>query len=346
MVLKDVCRAEAEYGYTASGLEKGKYRFARITDIDPLGCLKRKRKRYVNSGEDKMLVPNDLVIARTGTEAGKAYFYNPSDGDLVYGSFLICFHLDDTKINPWFLRYYTISDSYKQWAKKNSSGSTRNGLSIEDLYRMPIPSRSRKEQDKIVANLDCLFLSIRAGEQMIEELSAYAQDVYDYMAPRLHEKGKMRDLIHLRTGNVQRKEGGTIPLYNSGGITGYSYPATYREESILIPNSGTLRNLFYTRKPFCAGTTIFYTELKKPDMGLYVYYSLKQHDLQKLDAGSVIPGINSDTIYNLNCYIPDTIWLQEFNSIVYPIYDKIDVVKEKIKETKQMIRVMLRYYFG
>lgn len=38
---------------------------------------------YVDTGQEKILRKNDLVIARTGTQAGKAYLYDPKDGELV-----------------------------------------------------------------------------------------------------------------------------------------------------------------------------------------------------------------------------------------------------------------------
>ena len=56
---------------------------------------------------------------------------------------------------------------------------------------------------------------------------------------------------------------------------------------------------------------------------------MKKYDMKKLDSGSVIPGINSDTIYHLPCMIPDDKWLEQFNQIAYPVYEKIAEVKKK-----------------
>ena len=138
-MLKDLCTGHIDYGHTASGKEIGRYRYARITDIDPLGRMKKKDMRYVDTGQEKILRKNDLVIARTGTQAGKAYLYDPKDGELVFASFLIRFHLDPEKVIPSFIKYYMLSDAYKKWAEKTASGSTRNGLNIETLSKMPIP---------------------------------------------------------------------------------------------------------------------------------------------------------------------------------------------------------------
>lgn len=48
-MLKDLCTGHIDYGHTASGKEIGRYRYARITDIDPLGRMKKKDMRYVDN---------------------------------------------------------------------------------------------------------------------------------------------------------------------------------------------------------------------------------------------------------------------------------------------------------
>lgn len=65
-MLKDLCTGHIDYGHTASGKEIGRYRYARITDIDPLGRMKKKDMRYVDTGQEKILRKNDLVIAVLG----------------------------------------------------------------------------------------------------------------------------------------------------------------------------------------------------------------------------------------------------------------------------------------
>lgn len=130
-MLKDLCTGHIDYGHTASGKEIGRYRYARITDIDPLGRMKKKDMCYVDTGQEKILRKNDLVIARTGTQAGKAYLYDPKDGELVFASFLIRFHLDPEKVIPSFIKYYMLSDAYKKWAEKTASGILEMGLILK-----------------------------------------------------------------------------------------------------------------------------------------------------------------------------------------------------------------------
>ena len=156
-MLTDICTGSPDYGFSASGKVAGRYRFARITDIDPLGRLKKNDAKFVDSDGGKILKENDVMIARTGTQVGKAYLYAPKAGELVFASFLIRFHLDPKKVVPAFIKYYMLSNAYKKWAEKTSSGSTRNGLNIETLSKMPVPELTTEKQKEIVRILDSLY---------------------------------------------------------------------------------------------------------------------------------------------------------------------------------------------
>lgn len=346
LILTDICTGSPDYGFSASGKVAGRYRFARITDIDPLGRLKKNDAKFVDSDGGKILKENDVMIARTGTQVGKAYLYDPKDGELVFASFLIRFHLDPKKVVPAFIKYYMLSNAYKKWAEKTSSGSTRNGLNIETLSKMPVPELTTEKQKEIVRILDSLYHALSIQEDMISLLEQYVQDVFDYKSRELQFKGKLKELFILRTENKQNEEGGTIPIFNSGGISEYARTSTNVKESVIIPRSGTLGNLFYVDIPFAAGTTVFYTEMKKEKTGLFVYHTLKNYDFKKLDSGTVIPGINSDTIYQLPCMIPDNKWLHDFNCIAYPAYNKIASLKKKKEKIIEYISSTLAFYFG
>ncbi|MCO7155382.1 restriction endonuclease subunit S [Anaerobutyricum hallii] len=212
LMLTDICTDSPDYGFSASGKVAGRYRFARITDIDPLGRLKKNDAKFVDSDGGKILKENDVMIARTGTQVGKAYLYDPKDGELVFASFLIRFHLDPKKVVPAFIKYYMLSNAYKKWAEKTSSGSTRNGLNIETLSKMPVPELTTEKQKEIVRILDSLYHALSIQEDMISLLEQYVQDVFDYKSRELQFKGKLKELFILRTENKQNEEGELSPF--------------------------------------------------------------------------------------------------------------------------------------
>ena len=114
--LKELSKGRGEYGIGAPAVpfDKEKYTYLRITDINDDGTLNTLGMMSVDAeGADKYLLEkNDIVFARTGNSTGRSYFYYGRDGVLVYAGFLIRFRLDETKVNPKILKYYTHSKPY------------------------------------------------------------------------------------------------------------------------------------------------------------------------------------------------------------------------------------------
>lgn len=149
------------YGISASAVDYSEdlYTYLRITDITDDGNL---IKEGLKSVEDEkaskyILKPNDIVFARTGNSTGRSYFYDGRDGELVYAGFLIKFSLDLKKVNPKFIRYYTLSGEYKNWVSSFSTGSTRGNINAKTYSNMKIKLPDRAQQDflaKILSDLD------------------------------------------------------------------------------------------------------------------------------------------------------------------------------------------------
>lgn len=182
--LKDLCIGKGEYGIAAPAepFSESKYRYLRITDISDNGTLLSDDPKSVScQGCEKcILQENDIVFARTGNSTGRAFFYEPKYGELVYAGFLIKFHLDDTKVNPKYMKYYTISQTYRNWVNNGPTGSTRGNMSEGDFADMPVFLPSRKQQDAIVNLFSPLDDKIENNNAIAAELEGMAKDLYDY----------------------------------------------------------------------------------------------------------------------------------------------------------------------
>lgn len=184
--LSSLCRPDAigVYGIPASAEEYdvSKVRYLRITDISEDGTLLDNDKKSVSSPdiEKYILHENDLVIARTGNSTGKAYLYNENDGVLAFAGFLIKFGLDPLKVNPEYLRYYTISSLYKDWVNNTSLGSTRGNMNAQTMADCVIRLPERKQQDILVKILSTLDRKISLNRRMNVTLEAMAKQLYDY----------------------------------------------------------------------------------------------------------------------------------------------------------------------
>ena len=182
--LKDVCIGKGEYGIAASAEEysKNKTRYLRITDISDFGdLLDDDRKSISCSGCDKYLLhDNDIVFARTGNSTGRAFFYENKYGSLIYAGFLIKFHLDESKLNPKYMKYYTVSNTYKNWIANGPTGSTRGNMSEGDFANMPVFLPERKVQDGLVAIMEPIDDKIQNNNAIRANLNALLKLFYDY----------------------------------------------------------------------------------------------------------------------------------------------------------------------
>lgn len=182
--LKDICIGKGEYGIAASAesFSSNKYRYLRITDISDFGELLENDCKSVScDGCEKYLLTDDeIVFARTGNSTGRAFFYEKKYGPLVYAGFLIKFHLDKNKVNPKYLKYYTISKTYKDWIANGPTGSTRGNMSEGDFADMPVFLPSRQAQDALVAMMEPIDEKIANNNAICSNLEAMAKLLYDY----------------------------------------------------------------------------------------------------------------------------------------------------------------------
>ena len=95
--------------------------------------------------------------------------------------------------------------------------------------------------------------------------------------------GHLSDLITVKYGKDHKKlADGIYPVYGSGGIMRYVERPLYNKESVLIPRKGTLNNVMYVNQPFWSVDTMFYTEMKLPNVAKFVYHFVKAKDLASM----------------------------------------------------------------
>lgn len=182
--LIDLCTASGKYGIAASAEEFDvtKYRYLRITDISDDGELLNNDCKSVSCDgcENYLLEENDIVFARTGNSTGRSFLYEKKYGELIWAGFLIKFNLDPEKVNPKFMKYYTISSIYKDWINSGPDGSTRGNMNEKDFAKMPIFLPERPEQDAIVEVIEPISEKIELNKKIMEELKQGIQILFEY----------------------------------------------------------------------------------------------------------------------------------------------------------------------
>ena len=172
--LEDLTKGKGSYGIAASAVPYNPllHTYLRITDINDDGSLNKSGLMSVDetNASDYLLQPNDIVFARTGNSTGRTYFYDGSDGELVFAGFLIKFSLDEQKVNPRLLKYYTHSKPYYDWVQSFDTGGTRGNINAKTYGDMPIILPSRATQDKIVEIMKSLDDKIEINKRINDNL--------------------------------------------------------------------------------------------------------------------------------------------------------------------------------
>lgn len=168
-------------GLAAEEYDESKTRYLRISDIDDFGNLIDNDKKSVSANdiENYILKENELVVARTGNSTGRTYVYTSSDGKLAYAGFLIKYVFDESKINPRYMKYYTLSNAYKAQIK-GFSGSTRGNMNAQDFKSVVVSYPDRYTQNKMVKLFDNITEKIKNNNRINSEFESLAKTIYDY----------------------------------------------------------------------------------------------------------------------------------------------------------------------
>lgn len=221
---------KGSYGISASAVDYSEdlYTYLRITDITDDGNLIKDGLKSVNDekAEKYILKPNDIVFARTGNSTGRSYFYDGRDGELVYAGFLIKFSLDPKKVNPKFIRYYTLSEEYKNWVSSFSTGSTRGNINAKTYGNMKIKLPDRKQQDFLVQILSDIDEKIEINNKINDNLEKIAQAIFKQWFLDFEFPNENGEPYKSSGGEMMESELGMIPkgwevikLHEIGNLT-------------------------------------------------------------------------------------------------------------------------------
>ena len=358
--MSELSKGKGNYGIAASAVPYNPdlYTYLRITDINDDGTLNKSGMMSVdgNNAKDYLLKPNDIVFARTGNSTGRSYFYDGSDGELVFAGFLIKFSLDEKKVNPRILKYFTHSKPYYDWVKSFDTGGTRGNINAKTYGDMPIVLPSRTTQDRIVEVMKSLDDKIDCNCRINDNLQHQAQALYkswfvDYepfkdgefveselgMIPKGWRLGTLGEILEIKYGKDHKKlSDGIIPVYGSGGLMRYAEKPLYEGESVLIPRKGTLNNVMYVNEAFWTVDTMFYTIPKMQNSILFAYILLSNKDLASMNSGSAVPSMTTEILNNIQIVMPVSDVLAEFNRLVSAYYAQI---KHYDQETRRLAQL-------
>ena len=355
---------KGSYGIAASAVEKNEqlYTYLRITDIRDDGTLNKSEMKSVDDPEAPkyILSPNDIVFARTGASTGRNYFYDGTDGTLVYAGFLIKFSLDPQKVNPLYVKYYCQSAQYRNWIRSFSTGSTRGNINAQTLGNMDIPLSTREQQDYLVSVLSPIDEKIKFNQAINDNLEQQAQTLFQKLFVEnvnfKWRKGTISDLGTVVGGSTPSKS--KPEYYTEHGIAWITpkdlsvnkskfiahgendiTELGLKNSSASIMPEGTV--LFSSRAPIgyiaiAAGEVTtnqgFKSVVPKAEIGTpFVYYFLKNAlpTIEGMASGSTFKEVSGSTMKDVPALIPDSETLAKFNEFCGPLFGQQQMLERQ-----------------
>lgn len=331
------------------------YTYLRITDINDDGTLNMSDLKSVDDEKagEYLLQPNDIVFARTGASTGRNYFYDGSDGKFVYAGFLIKFSIDPSKINPKYVKYFCLSQQYKDWIHSFNTGSTRGNINAQTLGKMPIPELEREKQDVLVEILSSIDAKIKQNNAINENLLEQVLTLYAIYFSDCDKNGCIGNYCSIKSGFAFKSSWWTsngVKVIKIGSINQdnlnlleCSYVDGDKVDrakdfkvgagDLLIAMTGATIGKF-AMVPYCSETLLVNQRVGKFFLGdnpverlPFIYCTLKQPDIYyeivNRGQGSAQPNISATDIMSIPCVIPTDGVLKAFNDTVKPLFSFI-----------------------
>ena len=328
--------------------------------------------------QSKKLAKDSIFICMSnGSKAhlGKVAFID-KDYDYAFGGFMGM--IKPLNIYPKYLFYYFLSKEYRDGLEQIGKGANINNLRFAQLANFMIPNPVTDDQQRIVAELDCLNEMIALKQEQLKEFDKLAQSIfYDMFGdPVTNEKGwklsKLGEIGELGRGvskhrprNAPELLGGNMPLIQTGDVANAEmyiteYNATYSELGVKqskIWKAGTLCITIAATIGKCAILSFdacfpdsvvgFSTneELTNNEYIFYIFMSL-QKMLEQNAPAVAQKNINLAVLNALDIPLPPLAMQQQFAEKIQAIEAQKELVKQSIAETQQLFDSRMDYYFN
>ena len=277
--------------------------------------------------------------------------------------------------NSRFLMYCFIGKNLL--LNECAHGIAQKGLYLKQLYQIEVPVPPREEQERIVAELDCLSGIIEKKREQLKELDALAQSIFYQMFgdPITNEKGwevkKLGEVGKVITGNTpstkdEENYSSNDYCFVKPSDIGKDYVTNIEKTEFYISDKA-----FSQSRKLCKGSVlttcigiIGKVGILKVDatcnqqinailpndnyISEYVAWAiyLTRSVIEDIANAPVVPIINKGEFSNIVIPLPPKDLQQKFADKIALIEKQKQLIKESIAQTEELFNSRMDYYFN
>ena len=155
------------------------------------------------------------------------------------------------------------------------------------------------------------------------------------------------EIVKFGNGKTRPQAEGIHPVYGGNGILGYTAETNYEGETIVIGRVGAYCGAtYYENRPIWISDNALAAIPKNKNNAKYLYYFLKNMDLNQHAQGSSHPLVTQTLLNSIDVEISDEEHEQKtIASVLSSLDDKIDLLHRQNKTLEAMAETLFRQWF-
>lgn len=303
------------------------------------------------SFEDTMFVPESYYNGLNENKKAKK-------GDILYsvvGSFGKPVYVDFDKqmvfqrhiailrpkrnVNARFIYYTMLNPQFYKLVDKLAIGCSQRTVTLDTLRNIEVNLPDKDIQDKMVGILSLIDEKIDINNNVNDNLSAMAYDIYMHNFFSKKPNAKLKDILTeseksaIQVGEAKTSNG-EYPFFTSGAtILKWNEPFV-DGRNCFLNTGGNADVKFYVGK--AAYSTDTWSISAKSEMSDYLYlmlFSIKPELDQKFFQGTGLKHLQKPLLKDRPIYVPEKLELEAFNRQVIPMFD---IISENTRENQQL----------
>lgn len=157
---------------------------------------------------------------------------------------------------------------------------------------------------------------------------------------------QLGELIDLKSGKSRPKEFGEYPVYGGNGILDYTNQFNVSDETIIIGRVGAYcGSVYFENKKIWISDNALFAKAKKKNNSKFLYYYLKDKNLNRLAGGSSHPLLTQGQLNQIEVEVPNEPTQQRIASILSSLDDAIELNQQINKTLEEMAKAIFKEWF-
>ncbi|ACS79728.1 restriction endonuclease subunit S [Maridesulfovibrio salexigens] len=159
------------------------------------------------------------------------------------------------------------------------------------------------------------------------------------------ELTQLASIHYGKSPSSTKAEESTIPIIGTGGQTGWGKDSLFEGPATVVGRKGTLGNPLYVETPFWPIDTTYAVLPYKNIHAKWLYYSLADCDLEKLNEATGVPSINRDYLGRIKISFVEFPQQRKIAKILTTVDNQIEKTEELIAKYESVKQGMMQDLF-